>query len=349
MKICPKCGKENKDNAKFCTGCGNSIENVIGVPGDPAPDPAPAREPAVAPAPAPVAAPRPQAPVIARSPAQARLKEIAGSKLALIVCIAFTVVLLCSIFTSVAMPASMAKLYERGVEAIKNADLAGLLGDNFDISEADINNALDEFTAALDTTVGNPANIAVRVISAVSSNAIPILFAVSLWIIYGVARDPDSVCCGTTGLKIIRVLRTIGLVFAVILAVLVALGLVFGIFMCIREGYDDATKALYIAAGALAVIYIFVFSFLGGVISTLKRYISVSENRSGRSRISGFVRFILFVGGIFSVIGAIGWIVMLFTTGVDLVVFAVSSAATAVYQFTLSKFIGRSKKALKSV
>ena len=278
-----------------------------------------------------------------------RFKEIAGSKLALIICIAFTVVLLCSIFTSVAMPASVAKLYESGVEAIKNADLAGILGDNFDISEADINDALDEFTAALDKTVGNPANIATRIISAVSSNVIPILFAVSLWIIYGVARDPDSVCCGSTGLKIIRVLRTIGLVLAVILAVIIALGIAFGIFMCIREGYDEATTALYIIAGVTAVVYILVFSFLGGVISTLKRYISVSENRSGRSRISGFVRFILFVGGIFSVIGAIGWIVMLFTTGADLAVFAVSSAATAVYQFALSKFIGRSKKALRSV
>ena len=61
------------------------------------------------------------------------------------------------------------------------------------------------------------------------------------------------------------------------------------------------------------------------------------------------MRFILFVGGIFSVIGAIGWIVMLFNTGADLAVFAVSSAGTAVYQFALSKFIGRSKKALKSV
>ena len=119
--------------------------------------------------------------------------------------------------------------------------------------------------------------------------------------------------------------------------------------MCIREGYDDAVTGLYILAGVTAVVYLFVFLFLGGCVSTAKRYVSVSENRSGRSRISGFVRFILFVGGIFSVIGTAGWIAMLFNTGADLAVFAVSSAATAVYQFALSRFIGRSKKALKSV
>ena len=347
MKICPSCGKENKDSAKFCTGCGRGIEEVAAVPGDPAPEPASTPASIYTPEPEPAPAPQPKAPLIARSPAQARFKALAGSKLALIICIAFTVVLLCSIFTSIALPASVAKLYESGIEALKNADLAGLLGDNFDISEADINDALDEVTAVFDTALVNPANIATRVISAVSSNAVSILFAVSLWIIYGVARNPESVCCGTTGLKIIRVLRTIGLVLAVILAVIIALGLVFVIFMCIREGYVEAT-VLYIVAGVIAVILLFVFLFLGGAVSTLKKYISVSENIPGKSRISGFVRFFLFVGGIFSVIGAAGWIIMLFNTGADLAIFAVSSAATAVYQFALSRFIGRSKKVLKA-
>ena len=349
MKVCPSCGKENKDSAKFCTGCGKNLEDVVAVPGEPAPEPAPAAAPAVAPAPAAPAYVQPQAPVIARSPAQVRFKQLAGSKLALIICIAFTLVVLCSIFTSVAIPASVVKLYENGVETIKNADIAGLLGDNFNVSEAEINDALDQITSAFETTAAKPANIAGRLVSAISGNAVAILFAVSLWIIYGVARDPDSVCCGTTGIKIIRVLRTIGLVFAIILAVVIALAIVFGIFMCIREGYDDAVTGLYILAGVTAVVYLFVFLFLGGCVSTAKRYVSVSENRSGRSRISGFVRFILFVGGIFSVIGTAGWIAMLFNTGADLAVFAVSSAATAVYQFALSRFIGRSKKALKSV
>ena len=138
MKVCPSCGKENKDSAKFCTGCGKNLEDVVAVPGEPAPEPAPAAAPAVAPAPAYV---QPQTPVIARSPAQVRFKQLAGSKLALIICIAFTLVVLCSIFTSVAMPASVVKLYENGVETIKNADIAGLLGDNFNVSEAEINDA----------------------------------------------------------------------------------------------------------------------------------------------------------------------------------------------------------------
>ncbi len=119
--------------------------------------------------------------------------------------------------------------------------------------------------------------------------------------------------------------------------------------MSIREGYNEATTALYISVGFTALVYIILFSFLGGCIRILKRYISVSENTAGRSRISGFVRFILFVGGIFSAIGAVGWIVATFNTGADLVIFAISAAATAVYQFALSRFIGRSKKALRTV
>lgn len=346
MKICPNCGKENKDQAKFCTGCGNSLENVASVPGEPAPEPTPVRAPAAAPAQSSV---QPQVPVIARSPAQTRFKELAGSKLALVICIAFTVVVLCSVLTSVFIPASVAKLYENSIETIKNADIADILGDNFDISEAELNDAIAQITAAVETAMTKPANIAGRLISAISGNAVAVLFAVSLWIIYGVARDPDSVCCGTTGLKIIRVLRTIGLVLAIILAVIIALAIVFGLFMSIREGYDEATTALYVIAGMTAVIYLFVFLFLGGCVSIAKRYISVSENRSGRSRISGFVRFIIFVGGIFSVIGTAGWIGMIFSTGADLAVYAVSSAAGAVYQFALSRFIGRSKKMLKTV
>ena len=102
-------------------------------------------------------------------------------------------------------------------------------------------------------------------------------------------------------------------------------------------------------AGCTAVVIILVLLFLGGCVSTAKRYISVSENIPGRSRISGYVGFILFIGAIFSVIGAIGWIVMLFTTGIDLAVYAVSAAGTAVYQFCLSRFIHRSRKALKGI
>ena len=97
------------------------------------------------------------------------------------------------------------------------------------------------------------------------------------------------------------------------------------------------------------MVFLIVFCFLGGCVRTLKSYISVSENTPGKTRISGFVRFILFVGGIFSVVGALGWILAVFTTGADLVIYALSAAATAVYQFALSSFIGRSKKALKTV
>lgn len=362
MKICPDCGKTNKDTAKFCTGCGNNIEEVSIIPGEPDPEPAPAPSPVFAPEPDPApaaaqpVAARPAVPAVARTPAQARLKEIASSKLALVVCIAFTLVVLCAMCTSVFLPKSLgnyAQELQGMLENLKASDLNSLFGGNIDISQADLDEALDSFNDAFNGTVEfgvkHSGSVVGRFFGAITSHAVEILFAVSLWIIYGVAKKEDSVCCGTTGLKIIRVLRTIGLVLAVILAVLFAVALAFALFMSVREGYNEATTALYVGLGFTAVVFLIVFCFLGGCVRTLKSYISVSENTPGKTRISGFVRFILFVGGIFSVIGALGWILAVFTTGADLVIFALSAAATAVYQFALSSFIGRSKKALKTV
>ena len=349
MKVCPYCGKENKDSAKFCTGCGKSIEEITAIPGEPAPEPVPAAAPIYKPAPAPAApAAQPRTPVIARSPAQAKFKELAGSKLALILCIAFTVIVLCSIYTSVFVPASVNNYLKQGVAALKDADLAGYFGDNVDIDEKDIDDALDEFAAALETTVVNPGNVVSRIVSAVSGSAVSVLFAISLWIIFGVAKKEDSVCCGTTGLKIIRVLRTIGLILAILLAVVIALGIAFLIYLCLREGYAEA-DVLYVLAGCTAVVIILVLFFLGGCVSTAKKYISVSENIPGRSRISGYVGFILFIGAIFSAIGAISWIVASIAGSADLIVYGASAAATAVYQFCLSRFIHRSRKALKGI
>ena len=353
MKVCPICGKENKDTAKFCTGCGNSLAEVEIVPGEPAPEREPAAHsiyeaPEPAPAPVPVAV-QPTVPAVSRTPAQAKFKELASSKLALVICIAFTLVVLFSMCTSVFVPTSLTNSILDGLENLKASDLNSLFGDSIDISQADLDEALEELNDAMELTVNRPGSVVSRFFGAISGNAVEILIAVSFWIVFGVAKKEDSVCCGTTGLKIIRVLRVIGLVLAVILAVLFAFALAFGLFMSVREGYNEATTALYVGAGFTAVIFLIVFCFLGGCISTLKRYISVSENTPGKSRISGFVRFILFVGGIFSVIGALGWIFAVFTTGADLVIFALSAAATAVFQFALSKFIGRSKKALKAV
>lgn len=347
MKVCPSCGKENKDSAKFCTGCGKSIEEVAAIPGEPRPDPVPAAAPVYAPAPA-AAAVQPQAPVIARSPAQVRFKELASSKLALIICIAFTIMVLCSVCTSVFVPSTVANALKDGLAQLKDANLE-MAFEDLNISTQDFNDMIDGAIASYETTAQNPAGNAARIISAVFANAISILFAVALWIIYGIAKDSDSVCCGTAGLKIIRVLRVIGMILAVILAVIFALLLVFGIFMSIREGYDNATTGFYILAGFTALVYILVFCFLGGCLSTLKRYISVSENRSGRARISGYAAVILFIGAVFSAIGAVTCIISVFTTGADMAVYAVSAAASAVYQFCLSKFIFRSKKALKTV
>ncbi len=355
MKVCPTCGKQNKDTAKFCTGCGASILEVIAVPGEPAPEPAPAASsiynapaPAAAPAPAPAPA-RPAAPYVARTPAQERFKKLAGSKLAFVICIAFTLMLVFSIFNSAFFSDALTEVYMDSLDIAMDAGLGDRLKDAFDISSSDVYNAVQEAKNVLENSILNPANAASRLIGAVSGNAIRILFAVALWIIYGVAKKEESVCCGTAGLKIIRVLRTIGLVLAIILAVVIAVGIVFALFMTIREGYEDASLVLYILIGLTALVYVFMFCFLGGCISTVKRYISVSRNSSGRSRISGFVALLLFIGGILSAFSAIAWVGMGIATAPQLIAYAVTYIFTAIYQIALSLFIFRSKKALKTV
>ena len=361
MKVCPTCGKQNRDTAKFCTGCGASILEVIAVPGEPAPEPAPAASsiynapaPAAAPAPAPAPAPaRPAAPYVARTPAQERLKKLAGSKLALVICIAFTLMLVFSVGTRVIVPSALGASSSDFLDVVKDAGIGDLLEDAFNIDASDINDAIDEVTDA-----GSGLSDSVTRITSASTSGISLLFAVALWIIYGGAKKEGSVCCGNTGLWIIRVLKTIGLVVAIIFAVVIAVGIVLALFMTIREGYEDYTLLLYILAGFTALVYVIMFCFLGGCISTVKRYISVSQNRSGRSRISGFAALLLFIGGLFSalfVITTIGAGIALSSEYdsaafiVIAVIMAVSSIVRAVYQFALSSFIFRSKKALKTV
>lgn len=363
MKVCPNCGKQNKETSKFCTGCGNSILEVEAVPGEPAPErepaatsiydtPAPAPVPAPAPAPAPVPV-QPAAAYVARTPAQVRFKALAGSKLALMICIMFTIMLVFSVGTSLIIPSSLGTSSRDLLGVAMDAGMGDLLEDAFDIDASDIEDAIDEATDASSAL----SDTATR-ISSISANGLSLLFAVALWIIYGGAKKEDVVCCGNSGLWIIRVLRTIGLVVAIILAVVFAVGIAFALFMTIREGYEDATLALYILTGLTAVVYIFMFLFLGGCISTVKRYISVSQNRSGRSRISGFVGVLLFIGGILSAL----FVIVLVGAGIALAseydsamfivvaaVMSVSSIVTAIYRFALSTFIFRSKKALKTV
>ena len=80
--FCPKCGKENKDGARFCSGCGNPLKPVSGQkPGpqtspEPKAGPSSASRPALKPSPTPKAEPKVNpAPKAAPSPKPARKDE----------------------------------------------------------------------------------------------------------------------------------------------------------------------------------------------------------------------------------------------------------------------------------
>ena len=80
--FCPKCGKENKDGARFCSGCGNLLKPVSGQKPGPQTSPGPkagpssASRPALKPSPTPKAEPKVNpAPKAAPSPKPARKDE----------------------------------------------------------------------------------------------------------------------------------------------------------------------------------------------------------------------------------------------------------------------------------
>ena len=80
--FCPKCGKENKDGARFCSGCGNPLKPVSGQkPGpqtspEPKAGPSSASRPALKPSPTPKAEPKVNpAPKAAPSPNPVRKDE----------------------------------------------------------------------------------------------------------------------------------------------------------------------------------------------------------------------------------------------------------------------------------
>lgn len=80
--FCTKCGKELKDGARFCTGCGAALDGAPAPAPTPTPTPAPAPTPTPTPAPTPTPtpapAPAPYAPAVGK-------KKMSGGVIALIV------------------------------------------------------------------------------------------------------------------------------------------------------------------------------------------------------------------------------------------------------------------------
>jgi hypothetical protein len=254
--------------------------------------------------------------------------------------------LLCSICTSALMPAKIAGTVADAFDQVDVTDLEEALEDaGLDI---DVQEAFDAIRDYTETELSKPVSTMKRLISATYSNALSILFTVALWIVYGVAKDTKSVCCGTAGLKILRVLRTIGLVLGIILMVLALLGMLFGIFMFAREEMEELKVVMIVMTAVCAVIFVLVLLFLCGVVSTLKKLISVSENSVSRGKVSGYVGFWLYVGGVFAALGALGMIAAVFAFGAESLTAFCSCGASAVFSFALARFLFRCKKELKA-
>lgn len=355
MKKCRYCGKENKDTGRFCTGCGKSLEDAELLP-DPAEwretGPLPVSAPVPSPAAAQVPAPVRQAAAVQRTPAQEKLKKLAASPLALLICIAFTLMLLCSIYSAAALPALMVNQAGELMENLDEqtlTDLEDFLRDNFDVDvDVDLNDVTEAYREAISMApLSGAMSMGTRLMSAVSSHALSILFAVALWIVFGVARQEESPCCGTSGLKILRVLRIIGMVAAAVLMAIVAIGVAFVIVLCVREGYDQYISAAIAAAVVLGIVFLLSLLFMGGVISTLKKLIGISENSGLKGSISGYAGFWLCVGGILSGLGSLGSIAAIFSMGPESGAMVLSGAARAVFCFAMGLFFFRSRKELR--
>ena len=77
--------------------------------------------------------------------------------------------------------------------------------------------------------------------------------------------------------------------------------------------------------------------------------ISVSENSEKRGRVSGYVGFWLYVGGVFAALGTLGTVAAIVALSPSTVPGFLSCAGSTVYSFALGRFIFRCKKELKTV
>lgn len=307
MKKCTSCGFECEDDVKFCTECGASFPEQPDF--------------FVSPAPAPVAGSK-----------QSYLKELSGSRLALILVVAFTLMLAGSIYSTTLIPGVISKYASEISTLITNYG-----GQYLEQLPEGLADSIDGLLSK-DFSVGFGASAGQKLV--------PILTAIALWIVFISAKSGENPCCNASGFRIIRILKILGFVVLSVCFVAVEVILLM-VAQAIKEnGYADYAVIPMAILIVLAVIFLFVFFYYTGIIRTLKTLIRVSECKECKIRVSGYVAFIYFVSAFFSVVGAIA-------CGVNangeslLLVLAGVALLSGISDFAIGKYIRRCKKLKK--
>ena len=315
MKICPSCGAECKDTDKFCENCGAPFD----------------AEPAVPETPAKTSAAVP-------SGKQAKLKSVLSSKLALVIVIAFTIAAICASVSISMIPSAIIDNYDELIDTIIDADLDEYLGEGSDIYVEEAGEQIRQFlNENKDTTKVT-----------VSLNFGAVLLAVCLWITYATAKSDKSPCCSDSGVEILKVLKIIGVVCAIILSAVLVVGcLVLAGYLANGE-YAEFASIAYAVAGVIGGICLFDILYRFGIIATLKRLSADSRDAQVKGRYSIYAGIILFIKGILGFVLALAAAALIALFGSAGVLGFVSVLATALARFDTGLIIFRCRREMKT-
>lgn len=281
---CPNCGAQNAQDAAFCQNCGVSLHEETTTHEEFVPN-------------TPMSAPEPEAAstgathtpdVGITSSLCGMLKSLGSSPLFLTAAVAYTA----SVFLSI---------------------VRSVIGINFGVFAYQLYELADEF--GVDRSLVHSFFDGMRtgsVIGAVSGAIPSILFAVGLWLIYASCSDrydPYIKTGGLTTLKVLQILKLIGICLSTFFAVAAFLILFFAANAYFAETDAERAMIVTIVLGIFAGIVILVLA-----LSIVYEALALRTiNRMKRSALSGafcgygsgFVGVMLIIGSVFTLIGAI--------------------------------------------
>lgn len=290
--FCPRCGAQMAQGVRFCTNCGNALNQAPAAPVyQPASQPAPRPAPQPVPQPAYYAPPVMQQPV--REPSFAdrvrdAVRKFGGSPLFLVVAICYTLVQLYSLLTIGSVGSS---LYDTLYPILRELGM----------SAREIRNMLSgiQDTSGIASLLG----------------MIPgILIMSGLWAIYGSSHSHTKKT-GTAGLTMIQVVMILELIGIGIVMAIILLPLLVAIIEAGSHSSDLASAAmtgLMIAFVIVAAITAFVFVYYIKICTTISKVKNTLRTGVANRRVSGFVAVMCFIfGGITVISSFVGLIPLL--------------------------------------
>lgn len=270
--FCPHCGKPLPENGSFCPNCGAQFRQNSYSP---------------APTPAPAHAPGPKSGDLVQS----TLRKMVCSSKFLAAVIALTASVVLSVLAGFMPVPSFDSILAAEPElqqamALLEEELMQQLG----ITMSDVMSELSSRTT-------------------VSVSLLPILYSVFLWIMYATAKDPNRDQMNTTGLSVIKVFQTIGLVFTCIGA---AFSLLIFVIMLALPG-EFMEPDLDIVVKSMSIFALIVFGIIFGVSITYQALMvrSITAMRDTAKtgvlidKVSGFAAVLTIVGGCLSALSVV--------------------------------------------